>query len=226
MVIKCPNCNHYVSDTAVVCPNCGIKFNTTPFSKAEESNVQSKILERLEQRGDSSWSVSTIDKICAFYLCDHGVQISIMSSRKDDGNDKFQKAKSAYQRFKQSNYFLDFKTDLDNYKDDYIEYISNDFSEEGRSKIKNVNEFFADLLQNVFEITSLNQIQIEVESDISKENEDDSAGILMKILCFLLPIVGLVLYFVKRNSLPNAAKSYLIWAAAGFGLTLLVNLAS
>ena len=59
----------------------------------------------------------------------------------------------------------------------------------------------------------------------SYENVDDSAGILMKILCFLLPIVGLVLYFVKRNNLPNAAKSYLIWAAAGFGLSLLVNLA-
>lgn len=59
----------------------------------------------------------------------------------------------------------------------------------------------------------------------SYEDVDDSAGILMKILCFMLPIVGLVLYFVKRNSLPNAAKSYLIWAAAGFGLTLLVNLA-
>lgn len=59
----------------------------------------------------------------------------------------------------------------------------------------------------------------------SYEDVEDSAGILMKILCFLLPIVGLVLYFVKRNSLPNAAKSYLIWAAAGFGLSLLVNLA-
>jgi len=59
----------------------------------------------------------------------------------------------------------------------------------------------------------------------SYEDVDDSAGILMKILCFMLPIIGLVLYFVKRNSLPNAAKSYLIWAAAGFGLTLLVNLA-
>lgn len=59
----------------------------------------------------------------------------------------------------------------------------------------------------------------------SYEDVDDSAGILMKILCFMLPIVGLVLYFVKRNSLPNAAKSYLIWAAAGFGLSLLVNLA-
>lgn len=59
----------------------------------------------------------------------------------------------------------------------------------------------------------------------SYEDVDDSAGILMKILCFMLPIVGIVLYFVKRNSLPNAAKSYLIWAAAGFGLSLLVNLA-
>ncbi len=63
------------------------------------------------------------------------------------------------------------------------------------------------------------------DQDNSYEVEDDSAGIFVKILCFLLPIVGFVLYFVKRNSLPNAAKSYLIWAAAGFGLSLLVNLA-
>ena len=73
--------------------------------------------------------------------------------------------------------------------------------------------------------TSFEERENSYNVEDSYEDVEDSAGILMKILCFLLPIVGLVLYFVKRNSLPNAAKSYLIWAAAGFGLSLLVNLA-
>ena len=119
MVIKCPNCNHYISDTVTICPHCGN-------------------------------------------------ELSSLSSEPTESN--------------QSNSTL----------------------------VSNVN--------------TNNQTPLEEREDFY-EDVEDSAGILMKIICFLIPIVGLVLYFVKRNNLPNAAKSYLIWAAAGFGFTLLVNLA-
>ena len=56
------------------------------------------------------------------------------------------------------------------------------------------------------------------------EVEDDSAGLWMNVLCFLIPIVGLVLYFVKKSNYPNTAKSYLTWAAAGFGVSILINI--
>jgi hypothetical protein len=59
------------------------------------------------------------------------------------------------------------------------------------------------------------------EADSTYEDEDDSAGIIMKILCFLFPIIGFILYFVKKNNYPNSAKSYITWSAIGFGVLFL-----
>ncbi len=126
MVKKCPHCNHYISDTVIICPHCGNELN--PLSS-----------ELTESNQSDSTMVPNVN-----------ANIETPSEEKEG-------------------------------------YYEN--------------------------------------GEDSYEDVDDSAGIFMKILCFLLPIVGLVLYFVKRNSLPNAAKSYLIWAAAGFGLSLLINFA-
>lgn len=41
-----------------------------------------------------------------------------------------------------------------------------------------------------------------------------SSNPLLIILSVLIPIVGIVLYFVKKDEAPEAAKTYL-WAAAG-----------
>lgn len=41
---------------------------------------------------------------------------------------------------------------------------------------------------------------------------DDEPGCLMNGLCFLIPLVGIIMYFVKKDSQPNCAKSYLTWA--------------
>ena len=59
------------------------------------------------------------------------------------------------------------------------------------------------------------------EADSTYEDEDDSAGIIMKILCFLFPIIGFILYFVKKKNYPNSAKSYITWSAIGFGVLFL-----
>lgn len=40
MVIKCPNCNHYISDTATICPRCGIRVNGTNTSFGSEVDKQ------------------------------------------------------------------------------------------------------------------------------------------------------------------------------------------
>ncbi len=44
------------------------------------------------------------------------------------------------------------------------------------------------------------------------------ADLIIKILSFCFPIVGLVLYFVWQKERPQAAKDVCTWAAIGFGV--------
>lgn len=53
----------------------------------------------------------------------------------------------------------------------------------------------------------------------------DKPSILLDILSFLIPIAGLILYFVKRREYPNSAKAYLTCAICGFVLGFIFNLA-
>lgn len=53
---------------------------------------------------------------------------------------------------------------------------------------------------------------------------DDNPGCLMNGLCFLIPLVGFILYFVKKEELPNCAKSYLTWAAIGVAIGVAINI--
>lgn len=47
---------------------------------------------------------------------------------------------------------------------------------------------------------------------------DDEPGCLMNGICFCWPIVGIILYFVKKDTLPNCAQSYLSWALIGIAV--------
>lgn len=51
----------------------------------------------------------------------------------------------------------------------------------------------------------------------------DKPSIGLDIVSFLIPIVGLVLYFVKKEKSPQSAKSYLICAICGFALGLVIS---
>ena len=225
MVIKCPNCNHYVSDTAEVCPKCGIELKKTALTSKIEREIPSEINSKLIERGDRVWMIYlTQYPCCSFCVQDDSVGISI-SSGELMGNVHLAMAQEIYQKFKQSRYFQDFVIDQDNLSEESLEFIANDITDNARNKIGDINIYFSGLLQNVFGITSLRQIQIECV-DNSVENEDDSAGIIMNVLCFLVPIIGFVLYFVKKNNYPNTAKSYIIWSAIGFGVSLLYYIMS
>ena len=74
-----------------------------------------------------------------------------------------------------------------------------------------------------FEATKSPQFQSN-SSVTSTSSVEDKPGCLMNGLCFLLPIVGIVLYFVKKDTLPNCAKSYLIYALVGIGVGIVLNL--
>ena len=52
---------------------------------------------------------------------------------------------------------------------------------------------------------------------------DDKPGCFMNGLCFLIPLLGLILYFVKKKEQPQCAKSYLTWAIVGFVINLVLE---
>lgn len=66
--------------------------------------------------------------------------------------------------------------------------------------------------------------QVQQTYMYNAEAMEDTPGCWMNGLCFLVPLVGFVLYFVKRNEQPNCAKSYLTWAAIGFGLDIVCDI--
>lgn len=52
----------------------------------------------------------------------------------------------------------------------------------------------------------------------------EDLNIVFKILCFMFPIVGIVLYFSNRKSAPNKASQAGKWAGIGFIVWFTVNL--
>lgn len=53
---------------------------------------------------------------------------------------------------------------------------------------------------------------------------EDRANVGLVIVSVLFPIVGLILFFVKKKETPKAAKAYIIAAAISFGVCLLINI--
>ena len=58
----------------------------------------------------------------------------------------------------------------------------------------------------------------------STSDIEDKPGCLINGLCFLIPLLGIILYFVKRDTLPNCAKSYLTWSIVGIVVNVFLNL--
>lgn len=68
------------------------------------------------------------------------------------------------------------------------------------------------------------QSQQQVFTNAQKNETDDNPGCLMNGLCFLVPLVGIISYFVKKDSQPNCAKSYLTWSIVSIILGFLLNI--
>lgn len=71
---------------------------------------------------------------------------------------------------------------------------------------------------------------VSKESNNSEENGElnmsDSLNVGFKILCFLIPIVGLILYIVEKEKNPSKANSAGKCALWGFVISLLIALIS
>lgn len=60
---------------------------------------------------------------------------------------------------------------------------------------------------------NFNQQQVNIDySDLN---------IILKIVCLLLPLVGIILYFVWKNSAPVKAKSSITFAGIGFIINII-----
>lgn len=55
-------------------------------------------------------------------------------------------------------------------------------------------------------------------------SNSNKAGILALILSFIFPLIGIILFFVKKNEVENA-KAYLWAALGGFVVGLIFNFA-
>lgn len=54
-------------------------------------------------------------------------------------------------------------------------------------------------------------------------SNSNSASTVLTVLSFFFPIVGWVLYFVKKDENLEVAKTYAKWAWIGFGIGLVLN---
>ena len=52
----------------------------------------------------------------------------------------------------------------------------------------------------------------------------DVPSLALTIISFVIPIVGLIIFFVKKSECPNSAKTYLYYAICGFGIGLILSL--
>lgn len=53
---------------------------------------------------------------------------------------------------------------------------------------------------------------------------EDRANVGLVILSVLFPIVGLILFFVKKKETPKAAKAYIIAAVISFVVVMIINI--
>ena len=76
--------------------------------------------------------------------------------------------------------------------------------------------------QNFSQQMNSNYQQFNGVQDVSQKD----AEVWLKIVSFLIPIVGVIMYFVKKNEAPVYAKSCLTWGLIGFGVSIFFGLFS
>ena len=162
MVINCPNCNKIISDKATSCPHCGFSITSDgettwyPISKklAEDKSFRMEGgLISIQDRGFGLFYFGENKKGSSGY----GFQI-VISGKKVISEDFFQKATLDYQSFKNSPYYHVFEYDNDDCTENEINLIS-----KGKFITQNPYDYIAQLIYNVFGVSSPDQIIIKVK---------------------------------------------------------------
>ena len=306
MVIKCPNCNHYVSDTASVCPKCGAHMtastskilandvtdanNHSEFPKTFTSQIDvfPELVPHLRQHLITHNEVGNSSDVITYINLDDGdddiriynhrgnwldgepirlegddsgfcLRLVFLTSSDDEDSQQLIKIDNErYQRFRNLNCFSSFSPHRSCFEAGAIWIEDREFALDLGRDLEKASMLISEILQKVYLVPLSQELEISIDvendsdnqemntdnnvennqvandflvnsvgdQDNSYEVEDDSAGIIMKVLCFLFPIIGIVLYFVKKNNYPNTAKSYITWSAIGFGVSLLYYIMS
>lgn len=53
---------------------------------------------------------------------------------------------------------------------------------------------------------------------------DDKPDTGMNVLSFFIPLIGIIMYFVEKNTKPNRAKSMLKWSLIGWGVSAAISI--
>jgi len=59
---------------------------------------------------------------------------------------------------------------------------------------------------------------------MTEEHKEDDLGTGLKIVCVLIPLVGLILYFVKKQDEPKAAKQACNFALIGVAVGVVIQI--
>lgn len=70
----------------------------------------------------------------------------------------------------------------------------------------------------------LNASVISGVSSNHASSENDSPSLGLNLVSLVIPLVGVILYFCKKNKTPRKAKGCLIYAGIGFGINFLYYL--
>jgi hypothetical protein len=63
-----------------------------------------------------------------------------------------------------------------------------------------------------------------MENTQNQSPNTEKLGVLLSIVCFLIPLVGLILYFVYKTDKPAKSKGACYAALAGFIVGVVINL--
>lgn len=63
-------------------------------------------------------------------------------------------------------------------------------------------------------------------SEFNQEQSQEDLSTILKVVSFCIPLVGLILYFVKKDKEPVAAKSAGKFALIGFIIGVVLNIIS
>lgn len=65
-------------------------------------------------------------------------------------------------------------------------------------------------------------IQVDPPTVAQKSTNADEPNILLNILSLIIPLIGILVYFLKKNETPRKAKACGLWALAGFICNLIL----
>ena len=88
---------------------------------------------------------------------------------------------------------------------------------------QNATENVENTDENQTQVNEPQPQQEEPQQEETMSDELEEVGFGGKLISFLIPIVGVILYFVNKNERKNP-NDYLVWALVGFIIGLICNL--